>query len=565
MIQKLIAISIVTLCISCASKDSYDLIIKNGTYYSASDQNDQTIEAIGIKDGIINYIGELGTIESSITTTTKIIDADGLFVMPGFIEGHGHFSGLGSSLQNLNFLKDTSWQAIVEKVKNKVEDSKPGEWIYGRGWHQEKWNIAPDESYEAYPTHKSLSELSEENPVVLVHASGHSLFANQKAMQEAGISIESPNPQGGHIVKNENNEIIGVFEERAMKPILKKLDEYRKSLNQEEQIQIWYDAINIAQKECIENGVTSFQDAGSKLEELERYKSMAQEGKLDIRLWAMVRQPYEAIKNKMKEYRSIGIGNNHFTCRAIKTELDGALGAHGAWLLEPYDDKPDFVGQNTTLVETVDSIAKLAFDNEMQLCVHAIGDRANKETLDIIERYNNESDKELRWRIEHAQHLNPSDIQRFKQTGAIASMQGIHCTSDAPFVVKRLGQLRSKIGAYAWKALINQGVTIVNGTDTPVEDIDPFENYFASVTRKRKDNGMEFFTEQRMSRDQALRSYTIDAAYGAFEEDIKGSLEMGKLADIIILDTNLMTCDDYEILDTKVMKTIIGGEVLFSQ
>jgi len=199
----------------------------------------------------------------------------------------------------------------------------------------------------------------------------------------------------------------------------------------------------------------------------------------------------------------------------------------------------------------------------MQLCVHAIGDRANKETLDIIEAYSSKDDTDLRWRVEHAQHLNPNDLNRFKETGAIASMQGIHCTSDAPFVVKRLGDIRSKVGAYAWKTLLKNDVVIVNGTDVPVEDISPFENLYASVTRKRIDNGMPFFVEQRMTREEALRSYTIDAAYGAFEENIKGSLEEGKLADIVILDTNLLTCDDQDIPSTKVLYTIVGGVVKY--
>ena len=240
------------------------------------------------------------------------------------------------------------------------------------------------------------------------------------------------------------------------------------------------------------------------------------------------------------------------------------MGAHGAWLIEPYEDKEDFYGQNTTEISDVETIAALCYENDMQLCVHAIGDRANKETLDIIEEYHKQSDSELRWRVEHAQHLHPSDIERFKETGALASMQGIHCTSDAPFVEKRLGYMRARIGAYAWKALLDKGVKIINGTDVPVELVDPFQNFYASVTRTRLDNGFRFFVEQRMSRDEALKSYTIDAAYGAFEEDIKGSLEAGKLADIIILDTNLMECTDDEIPDTKVIHTIVGGEIKYS-
>ena len=552
----------ITLLIQCKTEEKLDLVILSDSIYTASEDTTK-VEAIGVIADKIVFIGTKAEMIGRKDDNTKIIDATGQFVMPGFIEGHGHFSGMGSSLQNLNFLKDTSWNAILDKIEKKAATLKDGQWIYGRGWHQEKWTELPNENHGAYPMHYSLSELSPDNPAILIHASGHSLIANESAMKKAGISIESANPKGGEIVRNDNGDIVGVFEERAMTPIKEAFNSYLDNLDAESQKKIWYEAIELAQKECLENGITSFQDAGSLFLELDRYEALAQDGKLDIRLWAMMRDSLNKIPKPVSEYRKVNIGNGHYTCRAIKSEIDGALGAHGAWLIEPYADKPDFYGQNTTEISTVEDLAKVAYDNNMQLCVHAIGDRANKETLDIIESYSKQSDKNLRWRVEHAQHLSPLDIQRFKSTGAIASMQGVHCTSDAPFVQRRLGLLRSKIGAYAWKALLNQGVTIVNGTDVPVEDIDPIQNFYASVTRKRLDNGMEFFVENRMSREQALRSYTIDAAYGAFEDDIKGSIEIGKYADITILDKNIITCDDLDIPDTKIVYTIVGGEILY--
>jgi len=552
----------IILLIQCKTEEKLDLVILSDSIYTASEDTTK-VEAIGVIADKIVFIGTKAEMIGRKDDNTKIIDATGQFVMPGFIEGHGHFSGMGSSLQNLNFLKDTSWNAILDKIEKKAATLKDGQWIYGRGWHQEKWTELPNENHGAYPMHYSLSELSPDNPAILIHASGHSLIANESAMKKAGISIESANPKGGEIVRNDNGDIVGVFEERAMTPIKEAFNSYLDNLDAESQKKIWYEAIELAQKECLENGITSFQDAGSLFLELDRYEALAQDGKLDIRLWAMMRDSLNKIPKPVSEYRKVNIGNGHYTCRAIKSEIDGALGAHGAWLIEPYADKPDFYGQNTTEISTVEDLAKVAYDNNMQLCVHAIGDRANKETLDIIESYSKQSDKNLRWRVEHAQHLSPLDIQRFKSTGAIASMQGVHCTSDAPFVQRRLGLLRSKIGAYAWKALLNQGVTIVNGTDVPVEDIDPIQNFYASVTRKRLDNGMEFFVENRMSREQALRSYTIDAAYGAFEDDIKGSIEIGKYADITILDKNIITCDDLDIPDTKIVYTIVGGEILY--
>jgi len=552
--------------ISCYdSKDlgTTDLIIHNAIIYSAESLDTQPFNgAIAISEGRIKALGTNEDILKLKTSETQVKDAAGQFLMPGFIEGHGHFSGMGETLQNLNFLTDTSWQQIVKKVEDKVCNLKPGEWIYGRGWHQEKWDIEPDDLYEGYPTHNTLSKISPDNPVILVHASGHSLFANEKAMELAGISSESPDTVGGTIIKDQLKNPIGVFEENSMDHIKLAFNAHKKSLDEKAQTALWHEAIQLAQKKCLENGITSFQDAGSKFYELDRYEQLAKDGKMDIRLWAMVRHSSQELKNKVGQYRKIDIGNGHFTCRAIKTEVDGALGAHGAWLLEPYSDKPGFIGQNTTEISEVAKIAELANKHDMQLCVHAIGDRANKEVLDIIENHK-DTIKSKRWRIEHAQHLNPTDIMRFKSTGAIASMQGVHCTSDAPFVVKRLGMLRAKVGAYAWKALLNQGVTIVNGTDVPVEDIDPIRNFYASVTRTRVDNGMKFFVTNRMSRVQALRSYTLDAAYGAFEEKKKGSLEVGKYADLVMLSKNLLTCGDQEILKAKVLMTMVGGEVKY--
>ena len=546
---------------ACTPAEQYDKVIISDSVYTAADDS-TAINAVAIINDRIAAVGDSSEILNKLDPSTEIVRIKDGFVMPGLIEGHGHFSGLGNSLQNLNFLKDTSWAQIVQKVVEKAEGLEEGEWVFGRGWHQEKWTVTPEESFDGYPLHNELSQLTSDNPVMLVHASGHSLYANEAAMQLAGVTPESMDPVGGRIVKNDQGAIVGVFEERAMTPFKDTYKEYLDQMSEEERMKIWHEGIDLAQRECLENGITSFQDAGSKYYELDEYEMRAEEGTLDVRLWAMLREKNEDLDDRISSYRKINVGNHFYTCRAIKSELDGALGAYGAWLLKPYDDKPDFVGQNTTPVADVEAIAQKCYDNEMQLCVHAIGDRANKETLDIMAGYN-EKTPGLRWRVEHAQHLNPNDINRFKETGAIASMQAVHCTSDAPFVVKRLGTMRAKIGAYAWKALLENDVIIVNGTDVPVEDIDPVTNFYSSVTRTRLDNGMTFFVEQRMSREEALRSYTIDAAYGAFEEADKGSIEVGKLADFTIIDTNWLECDDNEIPNTKILYTIVGGEIKY--
>jgi hypothetical protein len=551
---------------SCKQDNFPDSIIFNGNIYTV-DEKAPSAEAIAIKDGKIMAIGSNTDIEKLGNEATIKIDASGNFVMPGFIEGHGHFSGLGYSLINLNFLNSKSWEEIVSMVGEKVKNTPTGEWIIGRGWHQEKWDSLPNSNYDTYPLHNDLSSISPDNPVVLFHASGHSLFANEKAMQIAGVSKEMGDPAGGRIVRNKEGKAIGVFEERAMENIGLALGEYRDGLSKEEEIKKWKAAIELAQKECLENGVTSFQDAGSRFYELNEYKRMAENGEFDIRLWAMARHSSEEMKDSIAKYKCVDVGNKFFTCNAIKSEVDGALGAFGAWLLKPYNDKPGFVGQNTTDMYEVKKIAEIALENDMQFCVHAIGDRANRLVVDIYEGMlgNIQNGTEKRWRIEHAQHLDTVDIPRFAKNGIIASMQGIHCTSDAPFVEKRLGEERSKYGAYPWRSLLDAGVKIANGTDVPVEDIDPIASFYASVTRKRADNGFEFFPEQKMTRAEAINSYTLDNAFAAFEEKDKGSLEVGKLADIVILSNDLIKCSDEDILNTKVLYTIVGGEVKYKK
>ncbi len=547
---------------SCKNTHKADLIIKNANLYAVDTTYDGN--TIAIKDGLITQIGTWENIEGLIGDQTEILDAEGQFVMPGFIEGHGHYSGLGYSLINLNFLKSKSWEEVVQQVAEKATNTPQGSWIIGRGWHQEKWDSIPKQNIFGYPYHYVLSEVSQEHPVLLYHASGHSLFANKKAMEIAGISKETPNPVGGEIVRDVHGEAIGVFEERAMGIFKQKHNEYIASLDQKSLDSVWHSAIVLAEDECLKKGVTSFQDAGSTFDELEKYEALAKAKKMRVRLWAMMRHPAKELEGKVANYIRRNV-ENFYTCAAIKSEVDGALGAFGAWLLEAYSDKPGFKGQNTTDIYDVKKIADMAIENDVQFCVHAIGDRANRVVLDIYEGVMEQhpDKKDIRWRIEHAQHLNTADIPRFAKNKIIASMQGIHCTSDAPFVVKRLGLDRAKTGAYAWRSLLDQGVIVANGTDAPVEDVDPIKSFYASVTRKREDNGMEFFTEQSMTRQEAVYSYTLGNAFAAFEEKQKGSLRPGKYADIVILSQDLIRCTDDEILKTKVLYTIVDGKIRF--
>lgn len=549
---------------SCQKSEVADSIYINGNIYTVNGES-EVVQALAVSGDRIMALGSNEEINKYKGEQTTIKDLEGNFMMPGFIEGHGHFSGLGNSLMNLNFLKSKSWDEIVSMVEAKVKETEPGEWITGRGWHQEKWTGDLEKQVLGYPYHDKLSEISPDNPVVLRHASGHGLFANKAAMDAAGVNIETPNPSGGEIVRDETGEAIGVFEERAMGIINNVYQEYLATLSEEEKLARWYESIEYAEEECLSKGVTSFQDAGASFEEIERYTQLASDGELDVRLWSMIRRPHDEMKDKLDGFPILNAGNGFFTCRSIKAAIDGALGAFGAWMLKPYHDKSDFEGQNVTPVEELRNIASLCMAHDLQFCVHAIGDRGNRVVLDLYEEaFKTAPEKtNLRWRVEHAQHLDTNDIPRFKEMGVIASMQGIHCTSDAPFVVKRLGEDRAKYGAYPWRSLIDAGVLVTNGTDAPVEDVDPIESFYASVTRKRVDNGMEFFTEQKMTRAEAVYSYTLGNAYAAFEENDKGSLEVGKFADMVVLSKDLLNCEDDDIMDTKILMSIVGGTVKF--
>jgi predicted amidohydrolase YtcJ len=280
----------------------------------------------------------------------------------------------------------------------------------------------------------------------------------------------------------------------------------------------------------------------------------------------MISSGNRVLEQRLNEYKIIGAGNNHLTVRSIKRLMDGALGAHGAWLLEPYDDLPGSTGLSTSTIELMKETARLAIENGFQLCTHAIGDRANREVLNIYEEAfaAHPEKKDLRWRIEHAQHLQPEDIPRFGKLGVIAAMQGIHCTSDGPWVIKKLGEQRAREGAYVWRELMKAGALISNGTDAPVEDVDPIACFYATVTRRMK-NGEAFFASQRMTREEALRSYTLNGAFAAFQEDILGSLTPGKLADITVLSKDIMSIPEDEIPAAEAVYTIVGGQVRYQK
>jgi predicted amidohydrolase YtcJ len=536
-----------------------DLVLTGGNVITV-DAEIPKAEAVACRGDRIVAVGSAEDIGILIGPGTKVIPLKGRTVVPGFIEGHGHFIGLGRSKMILDLTVAKSWQDIVELVREAAAEAEPGAWIIGRGWHQSKWNAPPEPNVEGYPIHTGLSRVSPRNPVELTHASGHMSFVNELAMRMSGITAETADPAGGKILRDKQGRPTGALRETAQSLVASNRQSQLAQAEQDRR------AIALATQECLRKGITSFQDAGASFRQIDLFRELADAGKLRLRLWLMVRESNGRLQQSLAKYRTIGAGNQHLTVRAIKSMIDGALGSQGAWLLEPYNDLPDSKGLQLISLDYLARTAELAREHDYQLCVHAIGDRANRETLNVFERAFGTLPRpnDLRWRIEHAQHLHPDDIPRFAQLGVIASMQAVHATSDAPFVIERLGQKRAQDGAYAWKSLLDTGAVIVNGTDAPVEDVDPLASFYAAVTRKLPD-GSTFFPEQTMTRRQALRSYTIDAAYAAFEEDLKGSLTPGKLADMVVLSRDLLTCPEKEILSTQVELTIIGGKIEFAR
>ena len=541
-----------------------DMVIYNGKVVTVDDAMPEA-GGIVINGDRISLVGSSVDAEAYIGPDTEVIDLDGKLAVPGFIEGHGHFMGIGSNVLNLDLLDATSWQGVAELVEAAVDDAEPGQLIEGRGWHQEKMTDLDDSNtVRGFPTHEAISEVSRENPVILRHASGHATFGNAYAMELAGVTGDSGQPDGGEIIMGADGEPIGVFVERASGVINGARSNMESGMTDADRAARTWREMELASQEVLANGITSFQDAGSGWDTIEMFKRGVDEDALQVRMWVMARNQNFDVES-LQANRVIGYGDNMLTVRAIKFAIDGALGPRGAWLLEPYTDEPTGSGHNTGDPAEIERVTNLAIENGYQMCVHAIGDRANREVLDIYERVfeaHPEQAADARFRIEHSQHIHPDDVPRFGELGVIAAMQGVHCTSDAPWVTPRLGAERAENGAYVWQDLMQSGAVVANGTDAPVERVDPIASFYSTVTR-RPAGGEPFYPEQAMSRPEALRSYTLSNAFAAHEDEIKGSITAGKLADITILDQDLMTVAEDQIKNTNVTHTIVGGRVLY--
>jgi len=542
-----------------------DMVLRNGkivTEFAAQ----PVVQAMAVRGGKVANLGTGAEASRWTGPQTQVIDLHGQLAIPGFIEGHGHFTGIGEYRLGLDLREARTWDDIVAQVARAARNAKPGEWIVGRGWHQSKWDHPPEPNVEGFPLHASLDKVSPNNPVMLTHASGHATFANAAAMAAAGITSKTPNPAGGEILKDSRGDPTGLMRERASGLISSAYDKWQSSMTPAERDARLHKILDLATNECLSKGITTFEDAGSPMSLVDTLRAMSARRELKLRLWVMLRGSNDALEPNLDRYRTIGEGDDRLTVHAVKRYMDGALGSRGAWLLAPYTDKPDSTGLNVEDPADIARAAELCITHGYQLCVHAIGDRANREVLDIYEKVFKEHPEKtgLRWRIEHAQHLNAADIPRFGQLGVIAAMQAIHCTSDAPYVLLRLGPRRAEEGAYVWQKLMKSGAVVGNGTDAPVEDVSPIACYYAAVTRKLKD-GSVFYPDQRMSREEALKSYTWNNAYAGFEEQRIGSLAPGKEADVTVLSRDILTVPDDQILSTDVVYTIVGGKIAFQR
>lgn len=564
-IRSLLVLSIL-LFYGCNTKEPATLVIRGGKIYTVNTNND-VAEAIALANDKIVFVGSAKEVEKYIGDKTKVIDLGGKTLTPGFIENHGHIMGVGYNEIELDLAGVRSFDEMIEMVKKAAATAAPGEWIVGRGWHQDKWDEKPTDMVKGFPVHKKLSDASPNNPVFLRHASGHAGFANGKAMEIAGVNQLSREKsgneasEGGEILRDNLGNPTGLFNERAMSLI----DRHIPVRTEETDAR----ALELAIKACQRNGITSFHDAGASRKNIELFQQFRDTGRLGTRLYVMITG---GDRNLVWEWFKKGPlidPNGLLTIRSIKLNCDGALGSRGAWLLEPYSDRTETKGMATISMDTVLETSRAALRYGFQVCSHAIGDRANREILDRYETALQESGEspDHRFRIEHAQHLHPNDIPRFNALGVIAAMQAIHMSSDRPWAIDRLGEDRIKSGAYMWQSLLKSGAKIANGTDAPVEPLNPIPSYYASVTRKTLQGTPEggYEPEEKMSRIQALRSYTIDAAYAAFEENIKGSVEVGKLADFTVFSNDLLEISEDNILDTEVVMTIVGGKVAYQK
>ncbi len=533
-----------------------EVVLKNGNIYTVTDAQPKA-EAVAIRYGRIVFVGSTADVKKLEGKKTKVIDLKGKTVVPGLVDAHYHFSGVGFREMNLNLEGTTSLEDLLSKVKARVDQAKPAEWVTGRGWIETFWKP------QAFPTRTDLDRVAPNNPVYLTRADGHGAVANSAAFKIAGIDKTTASPFGGEIMKDKpSGEPNGMLLDRAQGLVTKHIPPATKEAVEQ--------ALILADKRSTSLGWTSVHDAGVGYDQIELAKKLYAEGKLKIRLYEAIRGPGADAQRLLREGPQIGLYDGRLTVRTIKVSIDGALGSKGAALLENYADH-DTNGFLTFKEEQVMTMFEQALKKSIQVETHAIGDRANRTILDwyekaftnvpMLERMDR---SDPRWRIEHAQIVHPDDIPRFKKLNLIPSMQPSHAIGDLHFAPSRLG-VKRLAGAYAWQTFIKQGNIIAGGSDAPVERGEPMIEFYAAIARKDQKgfSGDGWHPEEAATREQALKMFTIWAAFAAFEEKSRGSIEAGKYADLTVLSADIMKIPEAEILKTRCAMTVINGEIVW--
>ena len=529
-----------------------DLILVNGRIHTVDDSR-PIVSALAVRNGRILFAGSDTEVRALAGTRTRVIDVGGGTVIPGMVDAHAHLLGLGTSLRNVQLAGSRSYEEVIARVAERAKSMKPGEWIIGRGWDQNLW---PDKQF---PNHDALSRAFPANPVVLTRIDGHAILANAMALRAANITATARDPEGGRIVRNADGSPAGVFVDNAEDLVSRAIPASTAAQTRS--------AIVAAIAEANKWGLVGIHDAGASRRTIEIYESLAREGNFNLRNYVLVSGDSASVMWALARGPRSALYDGHVWVRSIKLYADGALGSRGAALLAPYADDAGNTGLLVTPPAELQRIATAGLRRGFQIGVHAIGDRGNRIVLDA---YDNAlkavPTADHRFRIEHAQVISPEDIPRFAKLGVIPSMQASHQTSDMRWAEVRVGPERIK-GAYAWRSLLNTGVIIPNGSDFPVEEVNPLISFHSAVSRQDQSNWPPggWYPEEVMTRAEALKSMTIWAAYAGFQEKVMGSLTPGKYADFVILDRDIMTVPANEILQTRVMSTWLGGKTVYER
>jgi predicted amidohydrolase YtcJ len=527
-----------------------DLIVVNARVYTVDDGHPM-VPAFAVKDGRILFAGSEREVRALASQRTRVIDAHGNTVVPGLVDAHAHLLGLGTALRNVQLQGSKSYEEVIARVVERAKSAKAGEWILGRGWDQNLW------SDKKFPTHEALSKAVPNNPVILTRIDGHARLANAAAMKAAGITAATRDPSGGRIERDSDGSPTGVFVDNANGLVDRAVPDPTKSETT--------DAILAAVAEANKYGLVGIHDAGVGKGTIDIYESLARQGRYNLRNYVLVAGDSADVTHYMGIGPRNALYEGHVWVRAIKLYADGALGSRGAALLAPYSDDPQNSGLLVTPPAEIQRIATQALRRGFQVGVHAIGDRGNRIVLDAYEAaLKAVPTADHRFRIEHAQIISPQDIPRFAQLGVIPSMQASHQTSDMRWAETRVGPERIK-GAYAWRTLLNTGVIIPDGSDFPVEKVNPLISFHSAVSRQDETNWPDggWYPQEAMTRSEALKAMTIWPAYAAFQEKVMGSITPGKYADFVILDRDIMTVPNSEILATQVLSTWIGGKTVY--